>query len=149
MTTQASLTGQQLVDFLDNEVRSNNMHTGTASSRRSAVREVLGVAFGDRWSSTPFGVTDVDGLINRFVAAHRDDFKPESIQSYRSNFRRTIELCLEDKPQPSAEGWFTYRFPIRDGGMAELRLPTDLTAMDARRLASFITTLPVDSDDKA
>lgn len=140
-------TGQQLIDFLDTEARARNMNAGTASSRRSAVREVLNVAFGDAWKATPFRSSDVDALLDKFSTTHSDDFTPESIQSYRSNFRRTVELSLGDSPVQPTEGWFTYRFPIRDGVVAEMRLPTDLTVAEARRLATLITALPVGASE--
>lgn len=146
MTNDAqSLTGQKLIDYLDAQGGARKMNAGTASSRRSAVREVLNVAFGHAWNTTPFKSSDVDALLDKFAEAHIDDFTPESIQSYRSNFRRTVELSLGANQAEPTEGWLTYRFPIRDGVAAEMRLPADLTIAEARRLATLITALPVDA----
>jgi hypothetical protein len=144
MNVDQMTTGQQLIDYLDTEARTHRMHAGTASSRKSAVREVLNVSFGEGWEGAPFQSIDVDALLDRFVAAHRDDFARESIQSYRSNFRRTVELALGDSQGDLTESWVSYRFPIRDGYAVEMRLPADLTTAEARRLATLITALPVD-----
>lgn len=141
--TQAA-NGQQLIDYLDLEARAHRMNSGTASSRKTAVREVLSVSFGDDWAATSFRGADVDVLLERFVAAHRDDFARESIQSYRSNFRRTVELALGGSQADTAETWVSYRFPIREGHAVEMRLPADLTTAEARRLATLINALPVD-----
>jgi hypothetical protein len=40
-----------------------------------------------------------------------------------------------------------YRFPLRADVTVTLRLPTDLTAAEAARLAAFITALPIQPDD--
>ena len=144
MNASTATTGQQLIDYLDTEARAHRMHPGTASSRKSAVREVLSVSFGDGWAGITFRGTDVDALLEKFVAAHRDDFAKETIQSYRSNFRRAVELALGDSQADKTDDWVTYRFPIRDGEPVEMRLPADLTTAEARRLATLITALPVD-----
>src|SRR5688572_25994612 len=91
-----SVTGHELIVYLDTEAQAHRMNASTASSRRSAVREVLTVAFGDAWKTTPFQSSDVDALLHEFSEAHHNDFTPESIQSYRSNFRRTVELSMGD-----------------------------------------------------
>lgn len=40
----------------------------------------------------------------------------------------------------------TYPFPIRDGVLASLQLPSDLTMREAKRLGAFIESLSVDSE---
>jgi hypothetical protein len=43
-----------------------------------------------------------------------------------------------------AHGWREYPFPLRDGSLAWVRLPGNLTTDDAARLGAFIQTLVVD-----
>jgi hypothetical protein len=51
-------------------------------------------------------------------------------------------------PPPASSGMIQYPFPIREGVIASLTLPTDLRRAEARRLASFLESLAVD-DQKA
>jgi hypothetical protein len=46
-----------------------------------------------------------------------------------------------------AEGLIPYPYPLRNGVMVELRLPTDLTRREARRLSAFIEALAVDTEE--
>src|SRR5688572_4140777 len=104
MNDPQSVSGQELIEYLDAEARAHKMNAGTASSRRSAVREVLSVAFGDAWKATAFPSSDVDVLLDKFAEAHQNDFTPESIQSYRSNFRRTVALRVGDTQAEPDDG---------------------------------------------
>jgi hypothetical protein len=138
----STVDGSELLAFLDREVSGGRLNAGTASSRRSAVRGVLQAAFADEWQSSQFAVVDVPQLLARFDEVHADDFTVESLRSYRSNFRRTVELMLGDghgaSTQPEA---FNYRFPVRPNFVAEMSLPVDLTVAEARRLSALILAL--------
>jgi len=140
-----ALSGRQLLTYLDAEVRSGQLNAGTASSRRSAVREVLQIAFGERWESAPFSSSDLADLLADFDRKHEADFTPETRSSYRSNFKRTVELCLaSSNTDASGTEWMMYRFPIRDGVVVEISLPVDLAPAEAKRLSALITALPVE-----
>ncbi|MCS6882871.1 MAG: hypothetical protein RMK84_17630 [Oscillochloridaceae bacterium] len=43
-------------------------------------------------------------------------------------------------------GWVEYPFPLKDGRVARLRLPTDLKLGEVKRLNAFMMTLAVDYD---
>ena len=47
-------------------------------------------------------------------------------------------------PPPASSGMIQYPFPIRDGVIASLTLPTNLRKTEAKRLASFLESLAVD-----
>jgi hypothetical protein len=145
MVASQQVTGAELLEFLDSQVRARTMNAGTANSRRTAVRQVLQISFGSDWERSSFQRGDVDELLVRFAEAHQHDFTADSLQSYRSNFRRTVELKLGDAPTSAADGWMTYRFPLRESVTVELHLPIDLTPAEASRLAALITALPVAS----
>lgn len=147
------MTGALLIGFLDREARGGELHPGTASSRRSAVREILQLAYGDDWENTVFTIEDVPALLQEFVDERTGDFGDNTIASYRSNFRRTVELFL-DAVEPEGPGdhdetgWITYRFQVRGSQLVEFELPEDLTTAEAKRLSRFVMALPLDAADE-
>src|SRR4051812_7659388 len=114
--TNGTMTGRELLAYLDAEAAGGRMHAGTASSRRSAVREVLEVALGDGWENIPFASDHVPELLERFTDARRDEFVSGTITSYQSNFRRTVVLFTSDNGDPgiSHEDRVVYRFQVRE-----------------------------------
>ena len=150
--TKQRFTGQMLLDFLDDEAKSGRMHSGTASSRRSAVREVLQVNFEDGWRDVTCDYDHVQALLNTFDKARSGEFGSGTMSSYRSNFRRTVELYLEVGEQAADAGAnprISYRFQLREGLLVDFALPEDLSAAEASRLARFITALPLDAEPRA
>ena len=49
-------------------------------------------------------------------------------------------------PATSRTGLIEYPFPLREGRFAYLRLPTDFTVADVKRLTAFLNTLALDDD---
>lgn len=47
-------------------------------------------------------------------------------------------------PPPASSGMIQYPFPIREGVLASLTLPTNLRKAEAKRLASFLESIAVD-----
>ena len=47
-------------------------------------------------------------------------------------------------PPPAASGMIQYPFPIREGVVASLTLPTNLRKTEAKRLAAFLESLAVE-----
>ena len=143
--TETSTSGRQLLTFLDRQASEKGSNAGTASSRRSAVREVLNVAFGPGWEDKSFTRAAVPSLLDAFAQTRVGDFTKESIRSYQSNFRRTVELSFqESEPTKSDVEWLTHRFPIRAGAVAEFSLPVDLSRTEAQRLCTLIANLPLE-----
>lgn len=54
---------------------------------------------------------------------------------------RPIERVVTSHHGPSV---ITYPFPLRDGVLASIQLPADLTRKESKRLAAFIESLAVD-----
>lgn len=147
--TEMMLNGRLLLEFLDDEAKSGRMHSGTASSRRSAVREVLQVNFKDDWLEAAFEHREVQGLLEEFDNARSGEFGGGTMSSYRSNFRRTVELYFDghDEAADAQENpRISYRFQLREGLLVDFALPEDVTAAEANRLARFITALPLDAE---
>ncbi len=141
------VTGSILLDFLTREGRAGRMNAGTASSRRSAVRTVLRAKFGeDDWDTTPFEPPDAPDLADHFAEVCANDFVPGSIASYRSDFVRTVSLWVhrakEDAPEDD-DDYLTHTIALRPGVAAQLIVPVDLTAREAKRLAALIVALPI------
>lgn len=56
-------------------------------------------------------------------------------------------LQTQYSQQTTASGFIDYPFPLRDGRVAQLRLPIDLKKSDVSRLTAFLSSLAVDSDE--
>lgn len=142
------VTGSILLDFLTREGRAGRMNAGTASSRRSAVRTVLRAKFGeDDWETTPFEPLDAPHLADHFAEVSANDFVPGSIASYRSDFVRTVSLWVHRAKKDASEDncdYLTHSIELRPGVTAQLIVPVDLTAREAKRLAALIVALPND-----
>jgi len=48
--------------------------------------------------------------------------------------------------QPSVAGMVEYPFPLRQGRLAYLKLPVDLTTAEVKRLTAFMNTLAIEGD---
>lgn len=148
MNDPHKITGERLLRYLDQEVEAKRLHPGTASSRRSGVRDVLNVNFGpDDWEDTEFSADDVPALLEKFVIERTGAFNENTITSYRSYFSRAVETYVEasdDQSAPTDDELISYRTQIRPGMVIELPLPADFTAAEAKRLARFIESLPLD-----
>lgn len=80
--------------------------------------------------------------------------RPKSEQASRvapnisgASVKRSVEAPVANAaptPTEARVAIITYPFPIRDGVLASIELPADLTAREAGRLASFIEALAVD-----
>ncbi|MGE0455887.1 MAG: hypothetical protein AB7O37_19400 [Vicinamibacteria bacterium] len=53
---------------------------------------------------------------------------------------------VEKATLPPTVGFVEYPFPLREGRIARMSLPTDLKSADVRRLSAFLATLVVDQD---
>lgn len=147
-TPDVVVTGSILLDFLTREGRAGRMNSGTASSRRSAVRTVLRAKFGeDDWETTPFEPPDAPDLADHFAKVSANDFVPGSIASYRSDFVRTVSLWVHRAEKDASEeddDYLTHSIALRPGVTAQLTVPVDLSASEAKRLAALIVALPID-----
>ena len=178
-------TGKACVEFWKWAPQKGLINSNTAQAIRVACAKVLGVL--DNWETLDVAALDTEDVFSRFVKLNRNDFTPDSLQTYKSRFQRGLEMFLEysknpagwrPKIQPQAKrekaasnggtataattpaapvtetpaappttsrtGLVEYPFPLRDGRFAYLRLPTDLTAADVKRLTGFLNTLALE-----
>jgi hypothetical protein len=174
-------TGLGLTEHWEWAARKGLVNAHTARSLKAASKQVLSVL--DDWESVSVESLDVDDVFRRFVNLRGRDFKPESLESYKSRFKQAISLYLSyiknpagwkpktrnrtttperRKPAPriemerhqdagaevSLQGLISYPFPLRQGTVARLTLPADLTTAEVKRLTAYMTFLAIDSDHK-
>ncbi len=58
-------------------------------------------------------------------------------------------ISASSTPTLGGGGLVEYPFPLRQGRLAYLKLPTDLTLAEVKRLTAYLATLAVDSDAAA
>jgi hypothetical protein len=176
-------TAEGLLAYLDYLTDKGYASSAAVSPLRSAVRQIMSTVAGDDYGNVDMRTLDVVDYLDRFDTLARGDYKAESLQSYRSRFRRALdyyEIFLTEGRPPSlrksptrrsptessktkrkttsagggpqpvppapavAPDLMDYPFPLREGGVAHLRLPKRLDRDDAERLAVFIRALVFD-----
>lgn len=186
---QASPTGAGLILFLDYATKKGYLKTPTGSAMRTACREVLSAVEGDDWETVDLLAIDIDDVLRRFETLRAMKFKSDSLNTYKTRFRKAMEMFAAFRADPS--GWrpelkqrnrggkvepaarangvrepespspepaapsrhssgashgpmITYPFPLRDGVLASVQLPADLSRKEAKRLSAFIESLALD-----
>lgn len=169
----------------------NRVATGQAM--KTAVKEVLSSTEGeDDWGSVDVDSLNIDDIQRRFETLRAMKFSSGSLGTYKSRFRKSLEMFDEFRQNPSTwrpsvktrnrkskentardarpapiatpsnlpsassgtsdshssshrSSIVTYPFPIRDGVLAALELPADLTEREAERVAAFVASLAMDT----
>lgn len=78
------------------------------------------------------------------VKERRPRHKPDAPQPRRRVAAGDV-TTLAPETRPEDAGMITYPFPVRQGVVARISLPRDLKTAEARRLASFIESIAMDS----
>lgn len=78
-----------LLKFLDNMGRKGMIPSNTASARKAAANKVLALLSEEEAQDVT--VLDVDETIRRFGNRFRSEYTPESLQSYASRLRSSID----------------------------------------------------------
>lgn len=189
---EVAATGDGLIRFLDYAIEKGHLKTATGQAMKTAVKEVLSSTEGeDGWESVDIDSLDVEDIQRRFETLRAMKFSSSSLGTYKSRFRKSLDMFNEfrespsswrpsvktrnrkskdqmttegqptmsppSKSQPSAgstsephpsshrSSIITYPFPVRDGVLASLDLPADLTQREAERVAAFVASLAVDT----
>lgn len=190
---EVAATGLGLIRFLDYAIEKGHLKTATGQAMKTAVKEVLSSTEGeDDWESVDLDSLDVDDIQRRFETLRAMKFSSTSLGTYKSRFRKALDMFQEfrespstwrpslrtrdrrsrEQPTPSARptptsssparqpsassgassnpsshrsSIITYPFPIRDGVLASLELPADLTPREAERVAAFVASLAVET----
>ena len=84
-----SRSREELLKFLDYVRAKGLMSPNTAESRKASVNKVLGILSEDEAADVT--VLDLDHVISRFGNLHGKQYTPESLRSYRSRVKSSIE----------------------------------------------------------
>lgn len=96
-----------LLEFLDFVGRKGLIPPSTASARKASANKVLAILSDDE--ATDVTTLDMESLFTRFGHLHKSDYSPESLQTYVSrtrtsidDFRRFCDEPLNFRPKGSA-----------------------------------------------
>lgn len=104
MTKHAEYSGGAIVEFLDYTSTNGLMNKSTAGSLSSAVRKVVDVTHPDAsWEAVDLKNADLDDIAQRFETLARTEYKPDSLNVYKSRFKNAIKMYGEWLQNPS--GW--------------------------------------------
>src|SRR5437879_4202036 len=167
-------SGKALVDHWNYAVEKGLMNANTAGALRAACTQVLGVLDGWEFSDVrrldvddlcrrfqnkrnkDFKPESLETYKRRFALAVREFLKyADDPGSWRAPGR---ERPVKRERRGEANGGglegaagpltlnelLTYPFPLREGRIAQLRLPADLKMAEVRRLTAYLKTLAVD-----
>lgn len=104
--TLTNKTGKSLLEFWDWSANKGLVNKNTALGLRSAVQKVLEIE--DDWESINVAELDVEDLLHRFENLRATDYKPGSLATYKSRFRKAMGMYLDYLSSPS-----TWRPEIR------------------------------------
>jgi hypothetical protein len=94
-------SGKALVDFWKWAGKKGLVNTNTASAKAAACSQVLGAM--DDWESLDVGALNVDDVFRRFTNKRSKDFRPGSLQTYKSRFSQALVDFLAYTKNP--ENW--------------------------------------------
>lgn len=95
----ATLSIDDLLDFLDHATTRGLMPAATAQALAVAVRNVFSVLDDQERNVLP--LDDIDGIIHRFNNKRARDFNPTSLKDYGRRVKRAIELYLRWREDPA------------------------------------------------
>lgn len=100
--TEHDGTGLGLVEFWHWAAQRGLMNKNTAGALRAVCVKVLEVE-GDDLASVDLQTLDIEDLLKRFETLRKQKYKPQSLQVYKSRFRKAVEMYLGYLENPS--GW--------------------------------------------
>lgn len=92
-------TGKSLLDFWDWAANKRLVNKNTALGLRSAAQKVLEVD--DNWESIDVAELDIEDILRRFETLRATEYKPGSLATYKSRFRKAVEMYLDYLSSPS------------------------------------------------
>lgn len=165
-------TGREFMEYWDRMVDDGRMNPHTAAATRAAVTQVLGCL--ENPETVDVATLRVKDLLRRFESARRQDYRADTLRTYKTRFTRALEMFLtgdeprtrrgrprksSSNPRPAttdsstrqevsngdgAREYVEYPYPLEGGRTALLRLPRALGMEDVRRLSAFMATLTQD-----
>lgn len=96
----ASKSRAALLEFLDYLARKGLMNKTTALSRKAAVNNVLGIL--DEEEADDVSILDLDDAMMRFRNVYGMKYTPDSLSTYKSRVKSSIEDFLSYRENPMA-----------------------------------------------
>lgn len=148
MTSQiARGTVQGLLEFLD-ELLKRGSKPGSIIPLRTAVRQVfMSVIGASNFDSVDINTINIDEYIFRFWELTTGKYSHTSYKTYRSRIHKAIRIY---KHYLSAPDWppdlnktklIEFQYALRPDLTVKMRLPHNLTALEAKRLAKYVESL--------
>jgi hypothetical protein len=95
--------GYGLMEFLDLAPQNGWIHPGTAKAYRAAVAQVLDVVCdGGDPGEVDIQTLNIGSALQKFEAARGEDYTDGSLASYRTRFKRSVEMYREYLHNPDA-----------------------------------------------
>jgi hypothetical protein len=124
-------SAEALLSFVEYAGNKGLMNKATAAARKAAVKRVSPIL--EPHEAQDVSKLDIDEVMRRFSNLEGSAFTPESLATYRSRFRATVEDFLTWKENPMA-----FR-PARNG---VTRRPSKVPKEDGRMPSAPSPTLP-------
>jgi len=94
-------TGKGLIEFLTFAAEKGLLPANTAGAYRAACREVLAAVEPDGWEDVNVRTVDTDDYASRFERLRMGKLKPESLLTYKSRFRNSVQMYIKYLESPS------------------------------------------------
>ncbi|MFG2043938.1 hypothetical protein [Dactylosporangium sp. NPDC048998] len=144
----------ELHAYIDGLAANGVVARRTAGAYHMAIRSLQStLGLGD---DTDLAAADIEQLLASYLNATAGRFTRHSINTYVSNIRRAVDLFTgraahhvrrRRAAAATPPATLGYTIQLRPGQFVHFRLPPDLTAAEAQRLATFIITLPIEPQD--
>lgn len=92
-------SGKSLVEHWNWASSKGLMNRNTAGALRAACAQVLSVE--ESWESLDVRTIDAEDLFSRFANLRKQDFTPTSLQTYRSRFKKALNMYLAYLDDPA------------------------------------------------
>jgi len=93
-------TGKSLAEHWDWAASKGVMNKNTAGALRAACSQVLGVL--DDWQNVDVTTIDAENVVQRFKNLRAKDFKPESLETYGTRFKKALSSYIAYTRDPGA-----------------------------------------------
>jgi hypothetical protein len=93
-------TGKSLAEHWSWAASKGVMNKNSAGALRAACTQVLGVL--DNWQNVDVTTIDPDDVVQRFKNLRAKDFKPESLETYGTRFKKALSSYLAYTKDPGA-----------------------------------------------
>ncbi len=114
---------------------------GPATLQEYRVRINRAISEFERWAADPSGYKYSGPSVDRDKMNARKEAKASALNSPQTGPPKKVRA---DSPPPAQSNGLALQYPLRPDFLAQVLIPRDLKADEARRIAAFIKTLATD-----